>query len=128
METGGDKWEGNVKSGQRGGPQPYSEHPGCTGWETSGGKWETILKSCGERIESGGDKWETSAKSCGPKHSEHPDCTGTSGGQVGVKPGDDGETSAKSCGPKHSGFFFQENKPGDKRQIIRPEHAPLSKE
>ena len=46
-----------------------------------GDKWETSVKSSGQRIQSV-DTRETSAKSCGPKHPKHPECTRR---QVGEK-------------------------------------------
>ena len=84
------------------------------------------------------EKGETSVKSCEAEHCDHPERTGR---QVGDKceimraentecsgrqlwETDKWEKSAKSCGPKHSEnpeCLLQENKPGDKRQIRRPE-------
>ena len=108
----GDKW--GVKSCD---PE-HSKHPEC--------KWETNARSCWQRIslekgETSGDRRDTSVKSCEAEHCDHPE---HSGRQLW-------EASGKSCGPKQSenpGSLLQENMPGDKRQIMRPNHTPLSKE
>ena len=75
----------------------------------------TALRASNMYRETSGDKPEVT-------RAKNPECSVV---------GDNWETSAKSCGPKHSGnpkCLLQGNKPGDKRRIMRPEHAPLSEE
>ena len=108
--------------------------------------WEKSAKWCGQRMQSRG-RWETSERQVrnhagqstqsiqsvlGDKWGDKPEIMGAENPECsGRQLGDSLETSAKSCGPKQSEnpeCLLQENKPGDKRQIMRPEHAPLSKE
>ena len=75
------------------------DKPDITWTENPGCSGRQVRNHEGQSAQSEllGDKWETNAKSREPKHSETPEC------------------------------LLQESKPGDKRQITRPEHAPLSK-
>ena len=58
-----------------------------------------------------------------PKHNVKP--CGQSSQSV---PGDKWETNINYAGRASRAYFMQENKPGDKRKVMRPEDAPLSKE